>query len=97
MYPQNKLRQNLDLTLVCGLSRLHYDLTVYLLNNVKTTDVSRMEGKIIQCSPSLDIRLTFGFGRIQRAVNRLMATGAYMRQHFNKLHCRLCIAHDLGS
>jgi len=29
--------------------------------------------------------------------NRLMATGAYMRQHFNKLHCRLCIARDLGS
>ena len=63
MYPQNKFLQNLDSTLVCGLSRLHYDLTVYLLNNVKTTDDSRMEGKIIQSPPSLDMRLLFGFGR----------------------------------
>ena len=68
MYPQNKFLQNLDLTLVCGLSRLHFDLTVYLLNNVKTTDASQMEEKIIQSSPILDIRLSFGFGRIQRAV-----------------------------
>ena len=68
LYSQNKFLQKLDHTLVCGLSRLHYDLTVYLLNNVKTTDASRMEGKIIQSSPSLDIRLSFGFGRIQRDV-----------------------------
>jgi hypothetical protein len=68
LYPQNKFLQDLDLTFVCGLSRLHYDLTVYLLNNVKTTDASRMEGKIIQSSPSLDIRLSFGFGCIERAV-----------------------------
>jgi len=30
-------------------------------------------------------------------INRLMATGTYMRQHFNKLRCRLCIVRDLGS
>ena len=30
-------------------------------------------------------------------LNRYGAMVAYMRPHFNKLHCRLCIARDLGS
>ena len=63
MYPQSKLLQNLDLSLVCGLSRLPHDLAGYLLNNVKQTDASQMDGKIIQSSRSLDIQLTFGFGQ----------------------------------
>jgi len=68
LYPQNKLLHNLGSTLVCGVSCLHYDLAGYLFYNVKQIDASRMDGKIIQSSGSLDIRLTFGFGRVQRAV-----------------------------
>jgi len=79
MYLQSKLLHNLDLSLVCGLSRLHYDLAGYLLNNVKQTDASQMDGKIIQSSRSLDIGLTFEFGHIQRAVNRIPGKVTYMQ------------------
>ena len=32
-----------------------------------------------------------------KPINRYGAMVAYMRPHFNKLHCRLCIAREFGS
>jgi len=72
-YKTNKLITNLDRQLVCGLSRLHHDLTTHLLKGCKT-DPSRMHGKVVEGETSLNLRIRFGFGRVQRSSIRLQKT-----------------------
>jgi len=55
----------LDRSLIGGLSRLHFDLTKQRLTGHKT-DKSRQHGKVINDLNSTNIRLRFGFGRVQR-------------------------------
>jgi hypothetical protein len=64
-YANSTIVQHLDTTmLTCGLSRLHENLTRHLLNG-KITDTSRIGGAVVEGEASRNVRLTFGFGRVQ--------------------------------
>ena len=64
-YTNNDHIQKLDNILVCGLNRLHHDLTTHLVNG-SLCDVTRNNGKVVKSLPSQTSRLRFGFGRVQK-------------------------------
>ena len=64
-YPRNIILRKLDKQIVRGLSSLHSQLTTQMLLGHKT-DKSRFYGSVDMNESSDNLRITFGFGRVQK-------------------------------
>ena len=63
-YPRNKILRKLDTQIVSGLRTMQFNLTTQLLLGHKT-DKSRFYGSVDWNEPSTNVRIRFGFGRVQ--------------------------------
>lgn len=64
-YSRNQHLINLNKKIKGGVASLHRNLTITLLSGKHDKDPARTEGQVVDGEPSVNVRMRFGYGRVQ--------------------------------